>query len=169
MGGFTAHLEGLKELDAKLAEPANVNSARAKRAFNTALRAGGKVFQTAVQEEAPVRPDLPSGDALPVGAMKQDIEMRLGKDDDGLPAAIVEPGEYTWRQANWVEYGHRMVVGGYSTESKKHPGLYRGPGHQIFEVPEKSFIRKAYEISREAAAEAFEVTLAAEIEKASKS
>jgi hypothetical protein len=159
MVGFTARIEGLKELDAKLAELAGP---AAKRILRDGLDAGGKIFQAAVMARAPERPVLPSGNALPPGALKLDIEVVHGK-ADGLPAVIVEPGFFTRHAARWVEYGHRLVKGGYS---KVVGDRRRGPGHEIGNVPAHPFIRPGYEAAREAAVGATVMMIAHEIEAA---
>jgi Bacteriophage HK97-gp10, putative tail-component len=95
--------EGLPQFDAAMAELAGPGFDRASR---KALRAGGKIIQEAVTEAAPVRTPLPSGDALPPGALKSDIELHVTKEGDGSFAAYIEPGKYTIRVARWVEEGH---------------------------------------------------------------
>lgn len=156
MGGFTVKLEGLKELDAKLTE---LGGDAARRVIRAGLRAGGEVLQAAVQERAPERPVLPSRTALPPGALKSDIELRAGKDEAGLPAVIVAPGKYTAHAAVWVEYGHRLVKGGYRRASG------RGPGHEIGSVLAHPFIRPGYEAAASASAEAAVEAIRSGIEK----
>jgi HK97 gp10 family phage protein len=160
MTGFTVQFEGLKELDDKLKQ---LSDKAARKVIRAGLMEGGKVFQAAVIERAPERPDLPSGDALPVGALKLDIELHFGRDPEGLPAAIVTPGDHTAHVADWVEYGHRMVTGGYSKETRPGSGKYRGSGMQLkndegelVNVPAHPFIRPAYEGSQ---AEATDVAI----------
>ena len=162
MGGFTARIEGLKELDAKLAE---LGTTAAKRVIREALKQGGYVFQLAVEERAPERPALPSGTALPPGALKLDIVVEMGTDDEGLPAAIIRPGKYTAYVARFVEYGHRLVKGGYRSMKR---GKMRGSGHDIGEVPAYPFIRPGYEAAREEAVRVTCESLASGIEKAAK-
>lgn len=167
MAGFSVHIDGLRELDRKLSE---LSTTRAKRIINDGLKAGGAVFQEAIAERAPERPDLPSGDALPPGALKQDIEVKLTKDDTGLPAVVVGPGKFTSHVARWVEYGHRLVRGGYSRliKSGRHAGKYRGPGSEVGAVEEHPFIRPGYEAAREAAVQATITTIAKGVEEAAK-
>jgi HK97 gp10 family phage protein len=160
MAGFSVDIVGLKELDAKLSE---MKEQTAKRIVWEALEAGGAVIQEAVQEVAPMRPDLPSGTALPVGALAADIEIHRGKDDEGNPAVIVGPGKYTSHAARWVEYGHRQVKGGYSKVLAN--GKTRGPGTEVSQVPAYPFIRPAYEASRETAVDVTVLTLADGVQK----
>ena len=107
-----------------------------KHVIDAGLRAGGEVFQAAIAERAPERPDLPSGTALPPGALKTDIELHRGRSDEGLPAVIVSPGKYTQHVARWVEYGHRLVRGGYNKKGKG------GPGKEVGSVAAYPFIRR---------------------------
>lgn len=160
MAGFSVQIAGLKELDEKLAE---LSTKDAKRVMRQSLRAGGEVLQAAVRERAPERPDLPSGTALPPGALARDIELLLGA-KDGLPAAFVEPGKYTRHAARWVEYGHRLIKGGYNKLLAN--GKHRGYGKEIGSVPAYPFIRPGYEAARQEAIDVTCSTLASGIEKA---
>jgi len=166
MGGFTVKIEGLHELDAKLGE---LGDKAAKRIINAGLRAAGDIFEAAVRARAPVRAGGTSGSALPPGALKNDISYHIGGTEDGgrpLPAVYVRPGKYTQRVANWVEYGHRQVHGGYL--KLLATGKRRGPGRETGAVPAHPFIRPAYEAARGAAAQACCDALAAGVEKAAK-
>jgi HK97 gp10 family phage protein len=163
MGGFTVRITGLKELDDKLTA---LKATEAKKIIRKALRDAGKVVQAAVQERAPERPPLPSGTALPPGALALDIELGLGFDDDGIPAAIVGPGKYTEHAARWVEYGHRLVRGGYSKVLAN--GRRRGAGKEIGEVPAHPFIRPGFEASAGPATEVLIESVKSGIEKAMK-
>lgn len=147
MAGFTVNITGLKELDRRLQE---MGTQDAKRCIRKALNAGGTVMQEAIQAITPVRPDLPSGSALPVGAMVNDILISNYTADNNL-AVLVGPGHRTAHAARWTEYGHEMVTRG---------------GKGAGQVPPHSFIRRGYESAREPAVEAIVTTLASEIEKA---
>lgn len=154
MGGFSVDILGLKELDAKLSEMSTEMSTKIVR---KALRAGGKVMQEAIAEAAPVKADTArGGTSLPPGTLKSDIIVTLGRDDEGSPAAIVGPGKYTAHVANFVEYGHRQVTGGYSNIKN---GKASGPGKSTGQVPAYPFIRPAYEATREASVEAMITSL----------
>jgi HK97 gp10 family phage protein len=147
MGGFSVKLEGFKELDAKLDA---LGGKLATNVVRDGLRAGGEVIQAAIRDLAPVRPDLPSGTALPPGALAHDIELHIGE-EDGKPAAIIYPGTETAWAAKFVEYGHRMVSGGYSKALAS--GRHRGPGRAIGNVSAHPFIRPGFETSANAAIE----------------
>ena len=160
MGGFSIKSEGFKELDAKLAQ---IGDMQANGIVRDALRAAGDVTAAAIRERAPVRPSLPSGTALPEGALSRDIEVFVGE-EDGYPSAIVRPGSETAYAAEWVEYGHRLVTGGYN---KLLPsGTHRGGGRVIGDVPAHPFIRPGFEVSAAAAIEALRATVAREVEEA---
>jgi HK97 gp10 family phage protein len=167
MGGFTAKVVGLHELDAKLSE---LGDKAAKRIMGAGLRAAGEVFAEAVRARAPVRSGGAGGSALPPGALKNDIGYHVGGTEDGgrpLPAVFVRPGKYTQRVANWVEYGHRQVHGGY-LKLNRATGQRRGPGRETGAVPAHPFIRPAYEAARERAAQACCDAIAKGVEKAAK-
>jgi HK97 gp10 family phage protein len=169
MAGFSVHIEGLQALDARLKEMGN---AEAKKCIKKALKAGAVVVQKEIQERTPVRPDLPSTTALPVGALVNDIEVAGIVDGDNL-AIMIGPGKHTEHAARLVEYGHRSVTGGTSTKGKD--GKYRGNGREVKavngvtggQVPPHPFIRPAYEASRTGATDVLVKTLASEIEKSS--
>lgn len=166
MGGFTAQVTGLHELDQKLAE---LGDKAARKIVRDALKDAGAVFEAAVRARAPVRSGAASGTALPPGALQNDIVSILGTTDDGgptLPAVIVRPGRYTRRAAEWVEYGHRQVKGGYLKVLPS--GKRRGPGREVGAVPAHPFIRPSYEAAREQAAQVCCTSLALGIEKAAK-
>ena len=166
MAGFSVSLQGFKELGLKLAALVGDAGLNAER---DGLRAGGEVIQAAIRARAPIRPNLPSGDALPPGALAHDIELHVGK-EDGKWSAIVRPGTETAYAAEWVEYGHRMVTGGYSKVMRG--GRVRGPGRLTMtasgskSVPAHPFIRPGYEESTGAAIDAAMRVTGATIEKA---
>jgi HK97 gp10 family phage protein len=145
--GLEITVDGLAQFNQvmeDLAGPSAVNAAR------HAMRAGGRVIQEAITEAAPVRPPLPSGTALPPGALKSDIELHVSKERDGSVSAYVEPGKLTMRVARWVEYGHKLVRG----------------GKVVGDVPAHPFIRPAYEASEAAAQAAIEEQMGEEINQA---
>jgi len=166
--GISIDIAGLAEVKAKLEA---LGTTQANRIVRKALKAGAAIVQEAIEVRIPARPDLPSGTALPIGALKSDIEIKMKSSDPQNQAAVVQPGELTFHVAEWVETGHRLVRGGYSRELIKNgqgTGKYRGPGTEVGTVPPHEYIREAYEVSREDAALAIATTLITEIEKASK-
>jgi HK97 gp10 family phage protein len=145
-------IDGLKEIDDAFA--AMADPARVKKIVRKALNKGAKVEQAALRERAPERPDLPSGTALPPGALKADIVIGNTTDGDNL-AVIVGPGKYTRHAAGWVEYGHQMVVGGRRKVGKNGNVTGKGRlvkvnGTELTQVPAHPFIRPAYEESASA-------------------
>jgi HK97 gp10 family phage protein len=141
-------IDGLKQIDE--AFTAMADPARVKKIVRKALKKGAKIEQAAMRARAPERPDLPSGTALPPGALKADITIGNTTDGENL-AVIVGPGKYTRHAAGWVEYGHQMVVGG--RRSVKN-GKVTGKGHLVTVngttlsvVPAHPWIRPAYEES----------------------
>jgi hypothetical protein len=68
---------------------------RVKKITRKALRKGAEITRDAIAVRAPERPDLPSGTALPIGALKNDIIIRSYTDDKGKEVASVQPGALT--------------------------------------------------------------------------
>ncbi len=133
-----------------------------ERIARHAMRAGGRVIQAAITEDAPVRTDAWSGTALPPGALKSDITLKVVKEPDGSISAIIAPGARSRHVAKFVEYGHRLVKGG---KSRKRGGTlgqsYVGSGGVVGEVPAHPFIRPAFERSEPAAQDAIAMDIAA--------
>jgi HK97 gp10 family phage protein len=158
MGGFSVKVNGLAEIQRRLDQ---LKAADAKRIMNKALRAGAQVFKVAIEERAPERPDLPSGTALPPGALRRDVVIRTLKGDERGGVVTVGPGKLTNHAAHLVEYGHRQVRGGYSKLLKS--GKTRGPGRQISQVPPHPYERPAFEAAGSAAMDAVATSLQADI------
>jgi HK97 gp10 family phage protein len=165
MDAIDVEVTGLKEVQAMLD---HLSKQAGDRCIRKALKAGALVEQAAITERAPVKDT--TGGILPDGALKSDIEIHFKRDDQGIQQAIVGPGKYTAHAARWVEYGHRLVTGGYNKLIKfgKHAGKTRGPGQVIGEVKEHPFIRPGYEQSRQAVLDAITTTLKTEVTKESK-
>jgi hypothetical protein len=149
----------------------------AERCIRKALRAGAAIEKDAIETLAPIRPVLPSGTALPPGALANDVTVSLKRSDEGEIIAVVHPGKLTAHVASWVEYGHRQVRGGAS--KLMADGSTKGDGVQIYVKPQKGqvglgtvpahpYIRPAYESSLQAVTEAIATTLAEEVTKAAK-
>lgn len=149
-------LEGADELAASLeALDADIQT----RVMRAALRDAGELMRAAVQERAPVK--TVAGGKLPEGALKSDVKMSITT-IDGKLAAMVYFGSLTYYVARWVEYGHRLVKGGYSSMKR---GKLRGNGKQIGDVPAYPFIRPAFEATVRASVDAFVDRLKSEIKK----
>ena len=141
-------IRGLDELDNLFKTPA---PELLDGPLRKAVTGGGKILQAAIAENAPEleSPESPGSDALPPGALRSDITMHAFVVKGGTSAtAIIEPGKYTKQVARFVEYGHRMVRGGYARVISSGPnkGRSRGPGKALEEnVPAHPFIRPAVE------------------------
>lgn len=138
----TIRIEGLRELEAELIA---LGTTKAEKVIRDGIRAGARVIQQAVSEAAPMRPVGISGGKLPPGALKTDItvEMKRGS-RDGMPYAVIAPGDYTWMVAMWVEYGHRLIRRSNSGSIRLHQ-KGGGMGVQIGHVPAYPFIRPGFE------------------------
>lgn len=124
-----------------------------------ALRNGGNLMKAAIAANARVRPPLPSGTALPPGALQGDIQVAVTKDAENSFSAWIYPGKFTRHVALWVEWGHRLVRG-KSTKSRK--------GKEIGDVPAHPYIRPAFDENEDLAFEAVADSLATDINAAAK-
>jgi len=159
--GLDIQISGLDELQAQLDD---LGTKAAERCIRKALRAGAAIEQAAIVERAPVK--VGDGGILPENALRNDIVVKVKREDDDSLSAVVGPDKFTAHVARWVEYGHRQVNGGYSRKTKS--GKYRGPGKQIGDVPEHPFLRPAWEATQTEVTDTICTTLAAEIEQAAK-
>lgn len=153
------------DLDALVAKLESCRTAVAIVGTRKALRAGGTVIKRAMQQFAPVQLEKQFGsDSLEPGELKASIRVYLPSEKSGEEFALVGPARKTERVARWVEFGHRMVTGGYSKVLPN--GTTRGPGKvSIKDVREHPFLRPAYESSIEAAIEAEKLSLAQTIQE----
>jgi HK97 gp10 family phage protein len=142
----------------------NLSTKQREKIERKALRAGAAIEQAAITERAPEK--VGTGGILPDGALASDIGTRMSRDDDSNLIAIVGPGKYTRRVADWVEYGHRIVTGGYLRQLPN--GKTRGHGTETGTVEPHPFIRPAFEASQDEVSTAICNTLAEEIEKVGK-
>lgn len=160
--GITMKLEGL---DALMSHLDDLSTKGAERAMRKAVRAGAEIAQAAIAERAPVK--VGRGGILPDGALANDIVIKVKRSKDDVITATVGPDKLTSHVARWVEYGHRMVRGGYSAKTKQ--GTYRGPGIAADEdVPEHPFIRPAFESCAQQIQDVVTSTLATAIEAEAK-
>jgi hypothetical protein len=137
---------------------------RVKKITRKALRKGAMVIRDAVAAVAPERPDLPSGTALPIGALKNDIIVRSYTDQSGREVASVQPGALTDHVAGWVEFGHQMVTDGRLNKQGKGSG-HRVGVHGLTStfVPPHPFFRRGEEASEATATEAVAESLSEDI------
>lgn len=130
-----------------------------------AVRAGAQIMLDAMVERTPVQIEKNAGsNALEPGALRAGMKVRMVQ-EDGEPLALIGPDDKVDYVARFVEYGHRMVTGGYSKMDAD--GRTRGSGkvHAI-DVPAHPFIRPAFEASQGAALEEVAVVLGEELQKA---
>jgi len=154
--GYEEMVQMLHQLDLK----------KQNRIVRSALRAGAVIVQSAISEAAPVNewPLSPNSSAQAPGALKNDIGIRIaGSAEDYI--AIVGPLAHTEQLARWVEYGHRIVRGGYSRIAKDGRTL-RGPGKEVGRVDAHPFIRPAFERVRGEAVQAIQKTLISKLMQA---
>jgi Bacteriophage HK97-gp10, putative tail-component len=142
------------------------NPERCKKMKRKALRKGAAIIKASVEELAPERPDLPSGTALPVGAVKADIHVRLSTQNQTTEVATISPGKETEFVQSLVEFGHQQVAGGKLGLDGKGEGHRVGThGMTSTFVPPHPFWRPAIEASAESAASAIEESLLEDLDK----
>ncbi|MDE2099253.1 MAG: hypothetical protein KGL39_18510 [Patescibacteria group bacterium] len=158
MAAEMIRVEGLDQVRAELAR---FDAAVQDRATRAGLRRAADTVADAIEERAPVRPALPSGTALPPGALKADFGFTISR-RSGVLMAVIQPGKLTRHVARWVEYGHRMVKGGYLSVKR---GKLRGHGKEVGNVPAHPFIRPGFEASVVPAVNAFAEGLKSELKR----
>jgi hypothetical protein len=156
MDGIEITFEGIPEFSRMMTDLAGPV---AERIIRHAVREGGRVVQAAITEAAPVRPDLPSGTALPPGALQGDIQVAVTKDGVDSFSAWIYPGKFSRAVAIWVEWGHRLIRG----KSRKGSS-----GRVIGDVPAHPYIRPAFDANEDLAFEAVADSLATDINAAAK-
>jgi HK97 gp10 family phage protein len=133
--GISGRAALMKQLD-------DLKRKASKEQLEKALIAGGEVFKAAIVERTPHRTPGGSEDALPPGALKRDIQIKVtpgGKE----PTVLVGPGENTAQVMRWLEWGHRVVSRlATAKASKKTSANEHVPAHPV--------MRPAYEASRDA-------------------
>lgn len=159
--GIEIKVIGLNEL---LVNFEKLKTKAAEKVIRNALRKGAKIERDALAAAAPVRPDLPSKTALPVGALASDIQVSVNKTDIGVFAASIGPGMWTAPQAIMVEYGHRMVTGGRLAKNGKDT---KATGKQVGMVKAYPWVRPTFESTADAVSTVICDSIAEEIEKAS--
>jgi hypothetical protein len=129
-----------------------------EKAMLAALKAGAEVEQLEIQANCPERIDLPSGTALPIGALRSDVVIKMSGKKINRPYAVVKFGKYSAHVARWVEEGHKVHHGGRG----KH-GTDTGGSTQP-----NPFVSRSFEASLGAVQEAIQTTFIAQITKADK-
>lgn len=146
---------GFPETQAALAQLQQLVRTEATRG---AVAAGAVVIRDAMAESAPTLDERTArSTALPRGALKVDIGVRMHPADrEGYITAEIGPRKHA-QVAWWVEFGHRLVKGGYS--KLLVGGRHRGGGSLIGDVPAHPFLRPAYEASWRKSLEEFRAEL----------
>lgn len=134
-----------------------------------AARAAGNVVKAEIEGLAPVLDrKAAKSTALDPGTLKASIAvLGVKRDGDGVAVATVGPKDEVAHVVRWVEFGHRLVRGGYSKVLPN--GKTRGPGREVGTVRAHPFIRPAYENSSAEAAKAAGEVIASEIREAMRS
>ncbi len=148
--------EGLRELQQRLDE---LRIEQAAKVLRRGLRANASVIQAEFVECAPVWPALPSGTALPEGALKFDMQIRSiyrGVPKGGV-VVTVGPGKSTAHVARSVEFGHRLVAGGRLGK--------RGKGKQVIVWPPIPSCGQPLKRQKTAALRAFQDSVKTDLDK----
>jgi HK97 gp10 family phage protein len=137
---YDYEIRGFDELAKRFESGAALIEPRARRM----VLAGARVFKREVVARAPVLDKKTAGsNSLDPGALKAGIRIAT-LTEETQPTAVIGPNKKTAYVANFVEYGHRMVSGGYSQVLPG--GLARGPGKAgEKDVQAQPFIRPAFE------------------------
>lgn len=147
-------ITGLGEMRAKFSELQEIVREDATRA---AVRAAGRVIQVEMERRAPrLDAKTAKSTALDPGALQSGIDMSVRKSTDGYIEASVGPSDHISHVAHWVEYGHRLVKGGYNSLKR---GRFQGQGRMVGEVEQHQFLRPAVDASRQDALAAFMVEM----------
>jgi HK97 gp10 family phage protein len=147
-------------------EEVRANLARVEQGLRTeyvlnATKAAGAVFQDALVAAAPVLDEKTAkSTSLEPGEVKRDIKARTKMDRDGFAVSRIGPSKRTAYVVWWLEYGHRLVKGGYS---RVEAWGNRGGGKVIGQVRAHAFVRDVFEASEAEAVDAFKGTLGQEI------
>jgi HK97 gp10 family phage protein len=138
---INAQVTGFKEMQDRIARLREVVRDQGAR---EAARAGATVIRDEMRVAAPVLAiKTTHSSALDPGSLKRAIRMYIRRISRFAATAVIGPAQRVAHVAIWVEYGHRMIKGGYS---KIDPdGKVRGPGHEVGEVAPHPFLRPAYE------------------------
>ena len=160
---------GLEDMIAEL--EALSDPAVALEATRDAVRTGAEIVRDRVLATIPVRAFEavwgPNSTALPVGVLKEALEVYTDTYQDGSVSATVAFTNRVAHVANWVEDGHRQVRGGYSKVGPT--GKTRGPGREIAQpVPAHPFFRPAVEGTQVEVAEAVSKEFTRQIDLAKK-
>jgi hypothetical protein len=148
-------VSGLAETMAMLREAPQTIKAKG---YIKALSAGGNIIASAIEGLCPVKAE-DTGGLLDRGELREGVSVEVTLDTQ-LRGGIAKIGWTTKRLAdvaNWVEFGHRVVIpnGGTYRDGK---GRTRKGSH-VADVPAHPFIRPGFDASAEAAVDAMAASL----------
>lgn len=113
-----------------------------------ALKAGAQIIADEMKALAPVLDEKTAeSTALPPGALKEGVEVRIRKDGDGYLTALIGPKKGTRRTAHSVEFGHLERRGKGAS------------GKIVAHVPAYPFLRPAFDSKWREAVAVFAATL----------
>jgi HK97 gp10 family phage protein len=151
MGAF--HITGLNETVAMLEQsPTRI----VQEGFFRAAQAAMNIVADEVERLCPVKPE-DTGGILDKGVMRERISIFIELDSRsrGVTAHVgFGTADGVDHVANWVEYGHRIVIPGSGHYYDNRGRLRKGTFNHTY-VPPHPFLRPAFEASRDAAVEAF--------------
>lgn len=146
--GIEEFINKLKELDAKIQ----------KKHLRTSLRAGAKIIQKQMKEDAPEK----------TGQLRKEIKVKAGRSGKGFISVAVAIGQKAQKAKAWyagfVDLGHflgKRLRGKFTRE--QYHRLSLGVGRKF--VPGTHFAEKAFESSKDAAQQAAVDKLAELIEE----
>lgn len=139
---------GVSKSDALNAQFEKLKKKVSKRKLVKALQAGGEVFKQAIEERTPVRTPAMSGDALPPGRLKGDINIKTIQGRGEHSAGVkVGPSSETELVMRLVEFGH--VVAEQKGGSFKSKVVRAGIRYAVKRVPPHPIMRPAWEASQQ--------------------
>lgn len=99
--GFTIDIEGLTDLQAKLTD---LGDKKAQTAIRKALRVGASIERAAIIAHANTvigqKPQV--GGSIPPNALRNDIVIKMTRDEQGNNMAVIGPDKYTAHVARWL-------------------------------------------------------------------
>ena len=141
MNPVTIRMDGLKELDEALLDKA---PKQVRAIVRPSLAAAGDWMAALIRQAAPRNT---SDHPHPAGELESNIESKVSISARNDEATVtVGPSENQF-YAYFVEFGHRLVKGGYSRVDSR--GRTRGPGKEVGNVPPHPFMRPTFDTNAE--------------------
>lgn len=131
-----------------------MTAAVAGPATRAAVRDAANVIRDEMRIKAPELDEKTAAStSLNPGVLRHSIRTVVHPTDRaGFVLAEIGPKRGIIHVAVWVEWGHRLVRGGYSSFKR---GRLQGGGKEIGEVPAHPFLRPAFEASSQLALQEF--------------